>query len=172
MESMKNAILGILIPLTNKRLLKSSTHLKSPSNPLLKLVDLEGVAQMAQNHGVWTMIDNTFASPVNQNPLALGIDIVLHSATKYLGGHSDISAGVVVSSKAVMQSVINSARNYGGNLSEMMVWLLERSIKTLALRVHAQNENARGGTIGAGDWSVVDSVFKWNRGTRRLATGY
>ena len=117
-------------------------YLESPSNPLLKLVDLESVAQMAQNHGVWTMIDNTFASPVNQNPLASGIDIVLHSATKYLGGHSDISAGVVVSSTAVMQSVINSARNYGGNLSEMMVWLLERSIKTLALRVHAQNENA------------------------------
>ena len=74
--------------------------------------------------------------------MALGIDIVLHSATKYWGGHSDISAGVVVSSKSVMQSVINSARNYGGNLSEMMVWLLERSIKTLALRVRAQNENA------------------------------
>lgn len=117
-------------------------YLESPSNPLLKLVDLKAIASLAQSKGVWTMIDNTFASPVNQNPIALGIDIVAHSATKYLGGHSDITAGVVVSSQAIMDHVYASAINFGGSLSDMMVWMLERSIKTLALRVAAQNENA------------------------------
>ena len=88
------------------------------------------------------MIDNTFASPVNQKPIAHGIDIVIHSATKYLGGHSDISAGVVLSKKSIIEHVFESAKNLGGNLSEYTVWLLERSIKTLYLRVQAQNNNA------------------------------
>ena len=88
------------------------------------------------------MIDNTFASPVNQNPIKYGIDIVLHSATKYLGGHSDICAGVVLGSKKRIKKIYNLAKNLGGSLSEMTVWLLERSIKTLFLRVQAQNENA------------------------------
>ena len=117
-------------------------YLESPSNPLLKLVDLKAIASLAQSKRVWTMIDNTFASPVNQNPIKLGVDIVVHSATKYLGGHSDITAGVVVSSQAIMDRVYASAINFGGSLSDMMVWMLERSIKTLALRVAAQNENA------------------------------
>jgi len=88
------------------------------------------------------MIDNTFASPVNQNPIKYGIDIVLHSATKYLGGHSDICAGAVLGSKKRIKKIYNLAKNLGGSLSEMTVWLLERSIKTLFLRVQAQNENA------------------------------
>ena len=88
------------------------------------------------------MIDNTFASPVNQNPIKYGIDIVLHSATKYLGGHSDICAGAVLGSKKSIEKIYNLAKNLGGSLSEMTVWLLERSIKTLFLRVQAQNENA------------------------------
>ena len=89
------------------------------------------------------MIDNTFASPVNQNPIKHGIDIVLHSATKYLGGHSDICAGVVVGSKSSIERVSRSAKNFGGSLSEYTVWLLERSIKTLFIRVQAQNTNAQ-----------------------------
>ena len=117
-------------------------YIETPSNPLLKIVDLKALSLLAKETGVWTMIDNTFASPVNQNPLELGIDIVVHSATKYLGGHSDITAGVVISSKVIMDKVYASAINYGGSLSEMMVWMLERSIKTLALRVHEQNKNA------------------------------
>jgi cystathionine beta-lyase len=89
------------------------------------------------------MIDNTFASPVNQNPITLGTDIVIHSATKYLGGHSDICAGVVLGSKATIDRVFDSAKNLGGSLSEYTVWLLERSIKTLFIRVQAQNNNAK-----------------------------
>jgi cysteine-S-conjugate beta-lyase len=88
------------------------------------------------------MIDNTFASPVNQNPIKLGIDIVIHSATKYMGGHSDILAGAVISSQDNMDTIFQLAKNFGGSLSDYTVWLLERSIKTMGLRVKAQNKNA------------------------------
>ena len=117
-------------------------YIESPSNPLLKIIDLKAISELAKSESLWTMIDNTFASPVNQKPISHGIDIVIHSATKYLGGHSDISAGVVVSSKPIIKKVFESAKNYGGNLSEYTVWLLERSIKTLFIRVQAQNNNA------------------------------
>ena len=89
------------------------------------------------------MIDNTFASPVNQNPIDFGIDVVIHSATKYMGGHSDICAGAVASSQAHMERIFQLAKNFGGSLSDYTVWLLERSIKTMGLRVKAQNENAQ-----------------------------
>jgi len=89
------------------------------------------------------MIDNTFASPVNQNPIDHGIDIVIHSATKYLGGHSDISAGAVISSELRIEKILNSAKNFGGNLSDYTVWLLERSMKTLLIRVKEQTNNAK-----------------------------
>ena len=118
-------------------------YLESPSNPILKLIDLSAMSAMVKAKGLWTMIDNTFASPVNQNPISLGIDIVIHSATKYLGGHSDITAGAVVSHQAYLDRIYQSAINYGGSLSDMTVWLLERSLKTLDLRVRAQNENAQ-----------------------------
>ena len=88
------------------------------------------------------MVDNTFASPINQNPHDFGIDLVVHSATKYLGGHSDILAGVVVSDDLKIKKIIESSINYGGNISELTAWMLERSIKTLPIRVKAQNENA------------------------------
>ena len=117
-------------------------YIETPSNPLLKIVDLKGIAEVARKHNLWTMIDNTFASPVNQNPIQHGIDVVIHSATKYLGGHSDICAGVVVSSQNHMDTVFQTAKNLGGSLSDYTVWLLERSVKTLFLRVQAQNRNA------------------------------
>ena len=117
-------------------------YIETPSNPLLKITDIEGVAGLAKKHGLVSMIDNTFASPVNQNPLDLGIDIVLHSATKYMGGHSDILAGTAISSEAHIDRIFQMAKNFGGNLSDYTVWLLERSIKTLGLRVKAQNSNA------------------------------
>jgi len=118
-------------------------YIETPSNPLLKITDLKAVSDLAKSESIWTMIDNTFASPVNQNPIAHGIDIVIHSATKYLGGHSDISAGVVLASESIIEKVYESAKNLGGNLSEYTVWLLERSIKTLYIRVQAQNKNAQ-----------------------------
>lgn len=118
-------------------------HIETPSNPLLTITDLRGVAALAKSKGVLTTIDNTFASPINQNPIDFGIDVVMHSATKYLGGHSDILAGAVASSNENMEKIWHVAKNFGGTLSEFMVWMLERSMKTLALRVKAQNKNAK-----------------------------
>ena len=118
-------------------------YIETPSNPLLKIVDLKAISLLAKKNSIWTMIDNTFASPVNQNPIDHGIDIVLHSATKYLGGHSDISAGAVISSQGKIDNILNSAKNFGGNLSDYTVWLLERSMKTLFIRVREQTNNAK-----------------------------
>ena len=115
---------------------------ESPSNPLLKVIDLKAISNLSKKHNLISIIDNTFSSPISQNPADFGIDIVLHSATKYLGGHSDILAGTLASSEAIINKIIESSINYGGNLSEYTVWLLERSIKTLSLRVNKQNENA------------------------------
>ncbi len=117
-------------------------YIETPSNPLLTITDLKGVAALAQKHGIVSMIDNTFASPVNQNPIDFGIDIVIHSATKYMGGHSDICAGAVASTKENMERIFQLAKNFGGSLSDYTVWLLERSIKTMGIRVRAQNANA------------------------------
>jgi len=132
-----------IIDYTNE--IKSNTkiiYVETPSNPLLEIIDLQGVADLAKQHKLISIIDNTFASPINQNPSDFGIDIVVHSATKYLSGHSDILAGAIASSKSIIDQIIDSSVNYGGNLSELTVWLLERSIKTLKLRVDAQNNNA------------------------------
>jgi len=118
-------------------------YIETPSNPLLTITDIAAVAKIARKHGLVSMIDNTFASPVNQNPIDFGIDIVIHSATKYMGGHSDILAGAVVASEAHMDTIFQLAKNLGGNLSDYTVWLLERSIKTMGLRVKAQNKNAK-----------------------------
>ena len=129
-----------------KKEIKSNTkliYIETPSNPLLQLIDLNAVSDLAKNNNLISIIDNTFASPINQNPSDFGIDIIVHSATKYLGGHSDILAGTISSSKILIDKILNSSINYGGNLSEHTVWLLERSIKTLFLRVKAQNKNAQ-----------------------------
>lgn len=117
-------------------------YIETPSNPLLTITDIKAVAEIAKKHGIISMIDNTFASPVNQNPIDLGIDVVLHSATKYMGGHSDILAGAAISSEEIMEKIFRIGRNFGGNLSEYSVWLLERSLKTMGLRVKTQSENA------------------------------
>ncbi len=118
-------------------------YTESPSNPLLKIVDLKAISSIANQKSIWTMIDNTFASPVNQNPINHGIDIVIHSATKYLGGHSDICAGAVISTNSKIKKILDSAKNFGGNLSDYTVWLLERSMKTLHIRVKEQTRNAK-----------------------------
>ena len=117
-------------------------HIETPSNPLMTITDIKGVADLAKSKGIKTTIDNTFASPVNQTPIDFGIDIVIHSATKYLGGHSDILAGAVACSQADLDIIWNVAKNFGGSLSDFMVWMLERSMKTLVIRVKAQNKNA------------------------------
>jgi len=117
-------------------------YIETPSNPLLTITDLVAIATLAKKHSLISMIDNTFASPVNQNPIDFGIDVVIHSATKYMGGHSDICAGAVASTTENMELIFHLAKNFGGSLSDYTVWLLERSIKTMGIRVKAQNENA------------------------------
>ena len=116
---------------------------ETPSNPLMRITDLEMISKLAKQHGIITMIDNTFASPVNQTPADFGIDIMIHSATKYMGGHSDICAGAVAASDEHIRKIWNLAKNLGGSLSDYTVWLLERSMKTMVLRVKAQNKNAK-----------------------------
>lgn len=118
-------------------------YVETPSNPLMLITDLEMIATIAKEHGLVSMIDNTFASPINQNPADFGIDIIIHSATKYMGGHSDICAGAVAASEEHMLRIWNLSKNIGGSLSDYTVWLLERSLKTMALRVKAQNRNAK-----------------------------
>ncbi len=117
-------------------------YVETPSNPLLEITDLEVVSAFAKANSLKTVIDNTFASPINQNPADWGIDIIIHSATKYLGGHSDICAGTVCGSHEDMDRLWKTAKNYGGSLSDQTVWLLDRSIKTLGLRVKEQTKNA------------------------------
>jgi len=116
---------------------------ETPSNPLLTITDLDAIAKLAKKYGLVSMIDNTFASPVNQNPIDFGIEVIIHSATKYMGGHSDICAGAVASTAENMERIFQLAKNLGGSLSDYTVWLLERSIKTMGIRVKAQNANAQ-----------------------------
>ncbi len=117
--------------------------LESPSNPRLNITDLEAVAALAKKHGVITIADNTFATPFNQNPLNFGVDLVIHSATKYLGGHSDLTAGVIVGSRDRVAAVRDSTNKYfGGNIAPQTAWLVLRGVKTLALRMERHNSNA------------------------------
>ena len=117
-------------------------YIESPSNPILKIVDIKAVAELAKSRDLLSIIDNTFATPVIQKPATMGVDIILHSATKYFGGHSDICAGAVATSESLKETIWSMSKNLGGSLSDYTVWLLERSMKTLAIRVKAQQENA------------------------------
>jgi len=117
-------------------------YLESPTNPRLRIIDLRKLCQRARQLGVLVIIDNTFATPILQNPLQLGADIVIHSATKYLGGHSDLIAGAVVCSEALMQPIRALAVRMGATMNAQDAWWLERSMKTLAVRVHQQTANA------------------------------
>ena len=142
--------------------IKSNTkviYIETPSNPLLTITDIEGVASLAKSNNIVTMIDNTFASPVNQNPIDFGIDIVIHSATKYMGGHSDICAGAVACSEEHRHEIWKSSICFGGSLSDQTVWLLERSLKTMGLRVKAQNENALQMANYLASHTAVDAVY-------------
>lgn len=118
-------------------------HIETPSNPLLTITDIQAVANLAKSKAIVTSIDNTFASPVNQNPADFGIDIIMHSATKYFGGHSDICAGALAASEEHIERIWNVSKNLGGSLSDLTVWMLERSMKTLGLRVKTQTRGAK-----------------------------
>lgn len=116
--------------------------LETPVNPTLSLTDLSAVAELARPRGILTIADNTFASPLNQQPHSLGMDIVVHSATKYLGGHHDLTAGVVCCSKALAERIWDMHTTVGAVLSPMDAWLLLRGLRTLPLRVERINHNA------------------------------
>ena len=116
---------------------------ESPSNPLLRITDVAEVAAIGQRSGIATVVDNTFATPFNQLPLELGADLVIHSATKYLGGHSDLTAGIVAGRKDLIEKIRHgAAKFYGGNIAPQVAWLVLRGIKTLALRMERHNTNA------------------------------
>lgn len=118
-------------------------YVETPSNPVLAITDLEAVAAAAKAKDILTVIDNTFASPVNQQPVNQGIDIVIHSATKYIGGHSDICAGAACASNELMTEIHKTGLNFGGSLNAITLYLLERSLKTLDVRIQRINKNAQ-----------------------------
>ncbi|HRQ39720.1 MAG TPA: aminotransferase class I/II-fold pyridoxal phosphate-dependent enzyme [Chloroflexota bacterium] len=118
-------------------------YVESPANPVLRLTDLTAVAAIARAHHILTAADNTFATPYNQRPLTLGIDIVLHSATKYLAGHSDVVAGVVVGKAEHIAAMWHTHVMLGAVLHPMEAWLLERGLKTFDLRMERHNRNAQ-----------------------------
>jgi len=115
---------------------------ESPTNPLMTVVDIAALAEFARPRGIVTVLDNTFATPILQNPLQLGFDLVVHSGTKYLGGHSDLICGTVNGPRDLVGKVREHAINHGGCLNAQDCYLLERSLKTLELRVRRQSENA------------------------------
>jgi cystathionine beta-lyase/cystathionine gamma-synthase len=116
---------------------------ETPTNPTLKIVDIKKVADAARETGTISMIDSTFGSPINQRPHILGVDLVMHSATKYLGGHSDIVAGTISGSKELMADVRSAAKLLGGTMDPFASFLLDRGIKTLGVRVARHNLNAK-----------------------------
>ncbi|MBO1147057.1 aminotransferase class V-fold PLP-dependent enzyme [Streptococcus thermophilus] len=118
-------------------------YLETPTNPLLRVTDIAAVAKIAKLHQILSIIDNTFSSPYVQRPLEQGVDIVLHSASKYLGGHSDVIAGLVVTKDDQLAEKIGYLQNaIGGILAPQESWLLQRGIKTLSLRMRAHLANA------------------------------
>lgn len=116
---------------------------ETPTNPTLELFDIRAIAERAHAHGARVAVDNTFASPVNQRPLELGADFVMHSATKYLGGHSDLTAGVLAGSKELLLPVWNWRKNLGSTIAAETAALLSRSLRTLDVRVRQQNATAQ-----------------------------
>lgn len=118
-------------------------YFETPSNPLLKIVDIEKIVQIAKKYDIVTIIDNTFATPINQTPLKFGVDIVVHSASKYLSGHSDLISGAIVTSEKLMKRIRPYVINTGSTLNAQDLYLLERSMKTLNLRMQKHNENAQ-----------------------------
>jgi methionine-gamma-lyase len=117
-------------------------YIETPNNPVLGIIDIAGVVALAGARGARTIADNTFATPYNQTPLRLGVDLVCHSATKYLGGHHDVTAGAVVGSRELIRRCVETMRTFGGVLDPFAAYLLVRGLMTLGLRVERHNANA------------------------------
>lgn len=130
---------------------------ESPTNPTLRCVDIAAVAKACKTKGVTSIVDNTFASPINQQPLALGADLVMHSATKFLNGHSDVTAGALVGSASLIERLHPARKLLGGILEPASAYALGRGIKTLAVRVARQNTTA----LAVAEWlEKQDSVSR------------
>ena len=117
-------------------------YLESPTNPTLKVMDIPRLAEAGHRAGATVVADNTFATPINQNPLSLGADLVIHSATKFLGGHADAMGGAVCGDPKLVEPIFHFREITGASLDPMSAYLLVRGMKTLSLRVHRQNESA------------------------------
>jgi cystathionine beta-lyase len=142
--------------------LRDSTRMvfvESPSNPLLRVVDLAAVAKLAASRNVITAIDNTFATPILQSPLELGFDLVMHSGTKYLAGHSDLICGTVSGDLDLIARVRDYSVNHGGCLNAQDCYLLERSLKTLELRIDRQSRNAAAIAKALDDHARIRRVY-------------
>ncbi len=145
-----------------EKLINSKTRvlfIESPTNPNLRLVDLKNGVKIAKKHGLITVADNTFATPVNQRPLEWGVDVVLHSATKYLAGHSDLIAGVIIGGKNFVSRAVETTKLLGGCLDPLGAFLLIRGLKTLPLRVEKQNQNAFKIAQHFSNYSKVKKVY-------------
>jgi len=117
-------------------------YLESPTNPALRVVDFRNAAALAKARGLISMVDSTFGTPINQRPAAYGIDMIMHSGTKYLSGHADLTCGVVCGRRELIQQIDDSRKTLGNCMDPHAAWLLIRGLKTLAVRVVRQNENA------------------------------
>lgn len=135
-------------------------YLETPSNPLLKITDLKTSLAIAKKHNLLTIVDNTFATPYFQQPLALGADIIVHSGTKYLGGHSDVVAGLVTTNKADLAERIGFLQNaMGAVLGPQDSWLIQRGIKTLSVRMEAHQKNALAVATFLENHPAVETVY-------------
>lgn len=135
---------------------------ETPTNPALELLDIRAIAATAHAHGALVAVDNTFASPVNQHPLELGADFVVHSATKYLGGHSDLTAGALMGAKELLMPVWAWRKNLGSMMAPETAALLARSLRTLVVRVRRQNDTAQ---------AVADAMARHPKVARVLYPG-
>lgn len=134
-------------------------YLETPTNPTVKITDIERVAKIAKKQGAIVVVDNTFATPINQQPLALGADLVIHSATKYLGGHADALGGAVCGAKTLVEAIYHYREINGATLDPMAAYLLLRGMKTLKLRIDRQNENALAVARFLETVDIVEAVF-------------
>jgi cystathionine beta-lyase/cystathionine gamma-synthase len=133
-------------------------YIESPTNPTLRIVDFKKIVALAKQHKLLTMIDSTFGTPINQRPAEYGIDLVMHSGTKYLGGHSDLICGAVAGRHELMEQVWSTRTTLGNCMDPHASWMLLRGMKTLAVRVARQNENAQRVAEFLSDHAKVRSV--------------
>jgi len=134
-------------------------YVETPTNPLMQITDLGAIAALGKSAGILTICDNTFPSPINQKPLSLGIDATVHSATKYLGGHHDVTAGAITGSAEFIERVWKFAIVSGASLSPFDGWLLLRGLRTIGLRIERHNRNALALARFLEDHPAVERVY-------------